>query len=102
EVDGDEIVVARVVPRTGRSRAYVNGRLAAAGELADLGRELVDLHGQHAHQSLLATAAQRAALDRFGGIDVAELDATRARVRALEDGLATLRGDERARAREVD
>src|SRR6478609_10007088 len=62
---GEETVLARVLPRDGRSRAYVDGRLATAGELAEVGRALVDLHGQHAHQSLLSTRSQRAALDRF-------------------------------------
>jgi DNA repair protein RecN (Recombination protein N) len=53
-VEGDhEVVLARAIPRSGRSRAYVDGRLATAGELAEAGRSLVDLHGQHAHQSLL-------------------------------------------------
>ena len=65
--DGDEHVLARVLPADGRSRAYIDGRLATAGELAELGGVLVDLHGQHAHQSLLAPAVQRAALDRYAG-----------------------------------
>src|SRR5438105_10237764 len=47
-VDGDdEVVLVRVVPRDGRSRAYVDGRLATVGELAERGASLVDLHGQH-------------------------------------------------------
>src|SRR3954471_12200071 len=49
----------RVVPDNGCSRAYVDGRLATAAQLAAVGAELVDLHGQHAHQSLLGVAAQR-------------------------------------------
>src|SRR5436305_1846226 len=77
---GAEVVVARVVPRTGRSRAYVDGRLATATELAELGRALVDLHGQHAHQSLLSPKVQRAALDRFGDIDLRPLTDARSRV----------------------
>ena len=47
-------MLARVLPADGRSRAYVDGRLATAGELAEIGATLVDLHGQHAHQHLLA------------------------------------------------
>ncbi|HXY94102.1 MAG TPA: AAA family ATPase, partial [Acidimicrobiia bacterium] len=61
---GDEVVIARVVPRDGRSRAYVDGRLATAAELAEVGARFVELHGQHAQQSLLDPAVQRAALDR--------------------------------------
>src|SRR3954447_5564250 len=54
--DNEEVVLTRVVPRDGRSRGYANGRLATAAELAELGRVLVDLHGQHAHQSLIQPA----------------------------------------------
>ncbi|MGE3620482.1 MAG: DNA repair protein RecN [Acidimicrobiia bacterium] len=105
-LDGDEgdeeVVVARAVPRSGRSRAYVDGRLATVASLAEVGRRLVDLHGQHAHQSLLSTAVQRGALDRFAGIDPEPLRRARAEVRAIDEALAALGGDERARAREID
>jgi DNA repair protein RecN (Recombination protein N) len=99
---GDEVVVARAIPRNGRSRAYVDGRLATAQVLAELGEELVDLHGQHAHQSLLHPAAQRDALDRFGGVDLEPLRAARRDVQSLTAELEGLGGDERARARELD
>jgi DNA repair protein RecN (Recombination protein N) len=102
----DEIVLARVVPTDGRSRAYIDGRLATVGELAEIGRRLVDLHGQHSHQSLLAPAVQRAALDRFAGADaasaLADYRAARAEVRARSEELAALGGDARSRARELD
>ncbi len=101
-LDGDEVVLSRVVPRTGRSRGYVDGRPASVAELAELGHRLVDLHGQHAHQSLLQPAAQRLALDRFAAIDLAPLRTAAATVSALEAELGTLGGDERARAREID
>ena len=97
-----ETVLARAVPRTGRSRAYIDGRLATAGELTEVGRALVDLHGQHAHQSLLSPRTQRAALDRFAGVDLAPLEAAREKVKALDEALASFGGDARARARELD
>jgi DNA repair protein RecN (Recombination protein N) len=99
---GEELVLCRVIPADGRSRAYRNGRLATAAVLAEEGARLVDLHGQHAHQSLLATASQRAALDRFGGVDLTPLVAARARLTELDTTLAELGGDQRARAREID
>ena len=103
---GDEVVLARVVPVDGRSRAYVDGRLATVGELAEVGARLVDLHGQHAHQSLLAAGVQRAALDRFIGPPatdpLAAHRAARAEMRRIDAELAGLGGDDRARAREVD
>jgi DNA repair protein RecN (Recombination protein N) len=100
--DATEVVIARVVPASGRSRAYVDGRLATIAELADWGRRLVDLHGQHAHQSLLAPAVQRGVLDEFGAVDLSEMLAARRRLVELDAELAALGGDERARAREID
>ncbi|MDP9336111.1 MAG: AAA family ATPase, partial [Actinomycetota bacterium] len=101
-----EVVLARVVPADGRSRGYVNGRLATVAELAEYGRSVVDLHGQHTHQSLLAPVEQRTLLDRFAGpkaqAALAELRAARAEWRRLADELASIGGDERSRAREVD
>mgnify|MGYP003704333999 CR=1 FL=1 len=101
-VGDDEYVVARVIPADGRSRAYVNGRLATVATLAELGERTVDLHGQHAHQSLLATSHQRTALDRWCQTDLEPLRAARARLTEIDAALAALGGDSRARAREVD
>ena len=104
--DGEEVVLARVVPTDGRSRAYIDGRLATAGELADVASELIELHGQHAHQRLLEPAAQRAALDAFIGDEahqfLKELRAARADERDLARQLESLGGDARSRAREID
>ena len=98
----DERVLRRVVPAQGRSRAHIDGAMATAAELAELGRGLVDLHGQHAHQSLLHPATQRAALDSFGRVDLSPLLAARRREAEIDAVLAELGGDGRARAREVD
>lgn len=102
-VDGDdETVLARVQPRVGRSRSYIDGRLATAAQLADHGTRRVDVYGQHGQQSLLHRRAQREALDRFGAVDTGPLQAARARLTELDAELATLGGDERARVREID
>ncbi len=102
-VTGDaEVVVRRVIPVHGRSRAYIDGHLAAVGVLGDLGRDLIDLHGQHAHQSLLRSGVQRAALDRFGGVDTVRLESLVDDLRAIDAGLAEFGGDARARFREMD
>ncbi len=101
-VGDDEYVVARVIPADGRSRAYVNGRLATVANLSELGERVVDLHGQHAHQSLLAASEQRDALDRYCHTDLDALRAARARLTEIDATLAALGGDSRSRAREVD
>jgi DNA repair protein RecN (Recombination protein N) len=97
-----ELVLAREVPADGRSRAYVDGRMATASVLGELGAGLLDLYGQHAHQSLLHQAAQREALDRFAGVDTVVLEPVRAELAAIDEQLEALGGDEQARAREVD
>jgi len=101
-VGDDELVLARVVPADGRSRAYVNGRLATVGLLAEEGARLVDLHGQHTHQSLLASSTQREALDAHAAVDKEPLRSARGRLAEIDAQLAALGGDGRARAREID
>lgn len=101
-LEREELVIARVVPVEGRSRAYVNGRLATVGQLAEIGATLVDVHGQHSHQSLLSTAVQRAALDAFAGTDLEPLRAARGELTAIEADLAVMGGDTRTRMREID
>lgn len=58
------LVVRRVVPADGASRAWINGRSATIGQLAEIGERLVEIHGQHAHQLLARPAVQRQLLDR--------------------------------------
>ena len=67
ETDHDELVLRRVIDQQGRSKAYINGIPATLAQLKELGEHLVDIHGQHAHQSLLQPASQRALLDTQGG-----------------------------------
>jgi DNA repair protein RecN (Recombination protein N) len=61
-----ELILRRVLSRSGRHRVYVNGSLCPLRVLEELGGTLVDIHGQHEQQSLLATAKQLDALDAFG------------------------------------
>ena len=62
----DELNLRRTISGDGRSRAYINGRPVPAQVLRDVGATLVDIHGQHEHQSLLAADTQRELLDAFG------------------------------------
>lgn len=98
----EEVILRRIIPAEGRSRAYVNGRLATVAELAEWGRMLVDLHGQHAHQSLLSRSAQRAALDHFAQVDIEPLTNAKAELADVDKRLAAYGGSEQERAREMD
>jgi DNA repair protein RecN (Recombination protein N) len=66
--DEDGVLLRRVIDNAGRSKAFINGIAATATQLRDLGEMLVDIHGQHAHQSLLKTDAQRVLLDSQAGL----------------------------------
>jgi len=68
--DADEasVLVRRTIDSGGRSKSYINGSPVTLAQLRELGELLLDVHGQHAHQSLLKGAAQLALLDEHGGL----------------------------------
>jgi len=61
--DPGQLILRRSLDRAGRSRCFINGHAATLAQLKEAGEWLLDLHGQHAHQSLLRAAAQRELLD---------------------------------------
>ena len=75
ELEGDEGVclLRRVLDAGGRTRGFINGRSATLQQLRTAGEQLLDIHGQHAHQSLVRPEVQRLLLDGYAGtVDVAE------------------------------
>ena len=86
EVEDDTLVLKREISTGGRGRAWINGATVTATVLAEIGRQLVNLHGQHDAQTLLDTESQRHILDAFGGAEEqAEL------VRSTHGELASIR-----------
>ncbi len=67
--EGDECLVRRVINADGRSRAFINGNAVTIQQLKSIGEHLVDIHGQHFHQSLARRDIQRQLLDHFGGLN---------------------------------
>ena len=106
EVDDDRVVLARNVSAEGRSRAFVGGASVPVSVLADVAEPLVAVHGQSDQHRLLQARAQREALDRFAGDDVAALLTSYAevhdRLAAAEAELADVVATARDRAREAD
>jgi DNA repair protein RecN (Recombination protein N) len=68
EGDADRVLLRRVVDSNGRSRGFINGHAATLAQLREAGEQLVDIHGQNAHQSLLRVEAQRRLLDEHAGL----------------------------------
>jgi len=103
--DGDaerEVVLGRSIPLSGRSRAWLDGRMATVGALSDASEGLLDVHGQHERESLLSQAAQRRALDAFAATDLGPLTEARRHLASVDEQLAALGGDPQQRAREAD
>ncbi|MCO5163173.1 MAG: DNA repair protein RecN [Mesorhizobium sp.] len=103
ETDGD-IILRRVQSADGRTRVFVNDQPASVGLMRDLGRLLVELHGQHDERALVDAAAHRDLLDAFGG-HLGEVAATAAAFRqwrSTEQELARHRAKVEAAAREAD
>ncbi len=86
ELDGDEgrVLLRRVIDADGRSKALVNGHPATAALLREIGARLLEIHGQHASQSLLRPEGQRALLDAHAGLGELLRDTGRAWARLRE------------------
>jgi DNA repair protein RecN (Recombination protein N) len=106
ELDEGTLLLSRSVGADGRSRAHVGGRSVPVGVLAEVGEEVLAVHGQNDQQRLLQPVRQRAALDRFAGEPVLSLrDAFAAgwvRLRDVRATLAQLRAESEERSREAE
>ncbi|MFM8624779.1 MAG: DNA repair protein RecN [Betaproteobacteria bacterium] len=71
--NGEDLLLRRTVDTQGRSRAWINGSPATATQLREIGERLVDIHGQHAWQSLTRSDEVRALLDAYAGVSTSEL-----------------------------
>ncbi len=100
---GEGLLVRRTIDAQGKSRAWINGSPATAGQLKELAEQLVDIHGQHAWQSLTRPDAVRALLDAYAGCDPQPLLAAwqgwRAARRTLEQARAAQDSLQRERER---
>ena len=99
-----ELVVRRVVAAEGRSRAFLNGRLSTAAQLAELGRELCDISSQHENVSLTDPSSHLDYLDAFGKLDDARksLAVTFVELAAVVKAIAETREAERSRTERED
>jgi DNA repair protein RecN (Recombination protein N) len=82
ENGGEELLIRREITAQGRSRAFINGALATASALKELSGRLIELHGQHEHQTLLDPSTHLVVLDVFGGLGPL-VDSTRVEFAAL-------------------
>jgi DNA repair protein RecN (Recombination protein N) len=97
---GDTLLLRRAIDAQGKSRAWINGSAATVAQLRELADALVDIHGQHAWQSLTRPAAVRALLDGFAGLDARELAARWQAWRAALDALEAARAQQGSLERE--
>ena len=88
---GDSVLLRRTVDAQGKSRAWINGAAATATQLREAAASLVDIHGQHAWQSLMRPDAVRALLDAYAGVDTVPLQSAWQALREAERTLAQAR-----------
>jgi len=100
EHESGTLLLRRVIDAGGKSRAWINGSPATVTQLRELGEELVDIHGQHAWQSLTRPAAVRGLLDAYAGADTTPLAASWQAWRAAEAALAEARAAQQTLAQE--
>ena len=100
----DGLIIRRSLSVTGKSRAYINDTMVSLQSLADVGRSLVDIHGQHDHQSLLSVDKHRLLLDSYGKLqgDRGEVESFYREVQALKREGADLRQKMKERAHRLD
>src|SRR5688572_143674 len=101
---GREVIVRREISAQGRSRAFINDTLATTAALKELGAKLVDLHGQHEHQSLLSADQQAAWLDAYLNAPelIAEVDRAYDAFRSAERALERSHLDDRQKQARID
>lgn len=95
---GDELLLRRTIDSQGKSRAWINGSAATVAQLKAAGERLVDIHGQHAWQSLARAESVRALFDAYAGVPLAPLQAA---WQAWREAQARL-DDARARHADLD
>lgn len=101
---GEECHLRRTIGQDGRSRGYINGRPAPMQSLRELGEMLVEIHGQHEHQSLIKRDHQRALLDACGGLleQLRKTSTAYGAWREARDRLQALSGDAASRVERMD
>ncbi len=87
-----ETVLIREITQSGRSRAFLNGRMATNAALADAATKLVDIYGQHSHQALRSRSGERTILDIFTGVDLKPLSDVRNKIRDTKKKIDELGG----------
>ncbi|MBC7956457.1 MAG: DNA repair protein RecN [Cytophagales bacterium] len=90
----DTLLLRRVIDAQGKSRAWVNGSPATVAQLREAADHLVDIHGQHAWQSLTRSASVRGLLDAYAGVDTAPLAAVWAQWKAAGEALTNARSQQ--------
>src|SRR5204863_5124627 len=85
--DEGRLLLRRTIDAQGKSRAWVNGSAATVAQLRDAADHLVDIHGQHAWQSLTRSASVRDLLDAYAGVDATPMTQAWSRWKAAADAL---------------
>jgi len=100
----DNLVIKRDIFADGKTRCFINGSISTVGMLQTIGETLVDIHGQHEHQSLIKTESQRELLDNYGGLEKrkAEIKNIFEKFTEIKKRLDELKNSEKDRIQKLD
>lgn len=104
ENEDASLLLKRTVSADGKSRCFANGQVITLKILEDIGKQLIDIHGQHEHQALLNTSIQRELLDDFGGLSVLarEVSQKYSELKQLENQLEEIESLQSKRLQQID
>lgn len=106
EIENGQILLAREITESGNNRLRINGQMASRNMVKDLSKYLLDIHGQHEHQTLMNRAEHLRLLDGFGGAGIATLKSETARLygelAAIRRELKSLRQNEQEKNQRID
>lgn len=104
EDEDASLLLKRTVSADGKSRCFANGQVITLKILEDIGKQLIDIHGQHEHQALLDTSIQRELLDDFGGLSVLarEVSQKYSELKQLENQLEEIESLQSKRLQQID
>ena len=104
QISGDTFTLRRELDRKGKGKAFVDGRSVTVTTLAQIGRHLVDFHGQHEHQSLLHTSVHLSLLDKFAKHDKLREETAQAyqQMQSLQEQLQAAQMSEQEKERLLD
>ncbi|HOP61735.1 MAG TPA: DNA repair protein RecN [Spirochaetota bacterium] len=104
DIDDDQLILRREIFANGRGRCFANSMQIPVAKLKEISENLIDIHGQNEHQTIINIAKHRELLDSFGGLlgDVAKVKEVHEKLYSIRNRISSFEIDEREKARRIE